>query len=152
MGKKLINRILNILCLIVLIGITIYLIIRWNAMPKLIPSHYDFAGNVDSYGSKGSVLMMPIMSWVLYILITVLEMFPALWNTGVKVTEENKFRVYAILRLMLDIIKFIMVVSFAYTTICSVEFMPLGAWFTFVEVGTIFLTIILCLVKLYKAR
>lgn len=152
MGKKVINRILNILCLIVLIGITIYLIIRWNAMPKLIPTHYDFAGNVDSYGSKGSVLMMPIMSWVLYILITVLEMFPALWNTGVKVTEENKFRVYAILRLMLDIIKFIMVVSFAYTTICSVEFMPLGAWFTFVEVGTIFLTIILCLVKLYKAR
>lgn len=152
MGKKVINRILNILCLIVLIGITIYLIIRWNAMPKLIPTHYDFAGNVDSYGSKGAVLMMPIMSWVLYILITVLEMFPALWNTGVKVTEENKFRVYAILRLMLDIIKFIMVVSFAYTTICSVEFMPLGAWFTFVEVGTIFLTIILCLVKLYKAR
>lgn len=152
MGKKLINRILNILCLIVLIGITIYLIIRWNSMPKLIPTHYDFAGNVDSYGSKGSVLMMPIMSWVLYILITVIEMFPALWNTGVKVTEENKFRVYAILRLMLDIIKFIIVVSFAYTTICSVEFMPLGAWFTFVEVGTIFLTIILCLVKLYKAR
>ena len=113
MGKKVINRILNILCLIVLIGITIYLIIRWNAMPKLIPTHYDFAGNVDSYGSKGSVLMMPIMSWVLYILITVLEMFPALWNTGVKVTEENKFRVYAILRLMLDIIKFIMVVSYA---------------------------------------
>lgn len=152
MGKKLINRILNILCLIVLIGITIYLIIRWNSMPKLIPTHYDFAGNVDSYGSKGSVLMMPIMSWVLYILITVIEMFPALWNTGVKVTEENKFRVYAILRLMLDIIKFIIVVSFAYITICSVEFMPLGRWFTFVEVGTIFLTIILCLVKLYKAR
>ena len=152
MGKKVINRILNILCLIVLIGINIYLIIRWNAMPKLIPTHYDFAGNVDSYGSKGSVLMMPIVSWVWYILITVLEMFPALWNTGVKVTEENKFRVYAILRLMLDIIKFIMVVSFAYTTICSVEFMPLGAWFTFVEMGTIFLTIILCLVKLYKAR
>lgn len=152
MGKKLINRILNILCLIVLIGITIYLIIRWNSMPKLIPSHYDFSGKVDSYGSKASVLIMPIMSWVLYILITVIEMFPALWNTGVKVTEENKFRVYAILRLMLDIIKFIMVVSFAYTTICSVEFMPLGAWFTFVEVGTIFLTIILCLVKLYKAR
>ena len=152
MGKKVINMILNILCLIVLIGITIYLIIRWNAMPKLIPTHYDFAGNVDSYGSKGSVLMMPIMSWVLYILITVLEMFPALWNTGVKVTEENKFRVYAILRLMLDIIKFIMVVSFAYTTICSVEFMPLGAWFTFVEVGTIFLTIAICMVKLYKAQ
>ncbi len=152
MGKTIVNRILNILCLLVLIGITIYLIIRWNSMPKLIPTHFDFAGNVDSYGDKCSILIIPIMSWVLYILITVIEMFPAVWNTGVKVTEQNKFRVYAILRLMLDIIKLIVVVSFAYITICSVEFMPLGVWFGFVEVGTIFLTITLCLVKLYKAQ
>ncbi|MGN0152607.1 MAG: DUF1648 domain-containing protein [Wujia sp.] len=152
MGKKIINRILNILCLIVLIGITIYLIIRWNSIPKLIPSHYDFAGNVDSYGSKGSVLMMPILGWILYILVTVLEMFPGVWNTGVKVTEQNKFRVYAVLRLMMDIIKFIMVVSFSYITICMVEFIHLGMWFGIVEVGTIFLTIAICMVKLYKAQ
>lgn len=152
MGKTIVNRILNILCLLVLVGIAIYLMIRWNSMPKLIPTHYDFAGNVDSYGDKNSILIMPIMSWVLYIIITVLEMFPPIWNTGVKVTEQNKFRVYAILRLMLDIIKLVIVISFAYTTICSVEFMPLGMWFGLVEVGTIFLTIILCMVKLYKAK
>lgn len=152
MGKTIVNRILNILCLLVLVGITVYLIIRWNSMPKLIPKHFDFAGNVDSYGDKGSILIMPIMSWVLYIIITVLEMFPQIWNTGVKVTEQNKFRVYAILRLMIDIIKLVFVLSFAYITICSVEFTPLGTWFGFVEIGTIFLTIILCMVKLYKAK
>lgn len=152
MGKTIVNRILNILCLIVLVGITVYLIIRLNSMPKLIPTHYDFAGNVDSYGDKSAVFIMPVMSWVLYIMITVLEMFPQIWNTGVRVTEQNRFRVYAILRLMIDIVKFIIVVSFAYITVCTVEFMPLGAWFGFVEVGTIFLTIILCMVKLYKAK
>ena len=45
-------------------------------------------------GSKGELVILPIIGWLMYIFLTVIENFPQIWNTGVTVTEENKDRVY----------------------------------------------------------
>ena len=55
--------------------------------------HYDFAGNIDRWGSKLEILILPVIAWIIYVFMTILEKFPEAWNTGVKVTEENKERI-----------------------------------------------------------
>lgn len=146
------NIIFNILCLVSLIGTTTFLIIKWNSIPSVIVTHYDFFGNADGFGKKTSILLTPIMAWILYIVLTAVAFFPSLWNVGFKITEENKHRVYATVLTMLNIIKTIIIFSFCYMTICTVLEYRLPAWFTIAELITIFGTVIIYLVKLYKVR
>lgn len=61
---------------------------------------------------------------------TIIEKFPEAWNTGVKVTEENKEGVYSTLLHLVSTIKFIMVCMFAYRTVQTTLSFELSAWFT----------------------
>ena len=57
-----IDILMEVLCLVMLVGLTIYLGISWSSLPDKIPAHYDFAGNIDRWGKKGELLIVPIMS------------------------------------------------------------------------------------------
>lgn len=152
MRNRIVSRIINILCLLMLIGMTVYLIMKWKDIPNLIPSHYSIAGEADSFGEKTSILICPVMGWGLYILITVLEHFPQIWNTGVRVTEKNRQRVYTIIAAMVVSIKLVMVFTFLYLTVCMAELISPAVWFAPAELILIFGIIIISMVKLYKAR
>lgn len=150
--RKKSSLIFNILCLVMLIGITVFLIVKWTSIPSVVISHYDFAGNADGFGKKSSVLVPPITAWILYVLMTVISCFPGVWNTGVKVTDENRERVYSVILNMLNIIKTIIVFIFCYMTLCMVLEYRLPAWLSIVEIIVILVTIIGSMVKLYKVR
>lgn len=152
MGKTIMNKIINILCLLMLVGMTVYLIVKWKDIPNLVPAHYNIAGEVDRFDDKISILICPIMGWMLYILITVIECFPRVWNTGVKVTEKNRRSVYAILRAMIDSIKLVMVFIFLYLTVCMAELISPSIWFTLADIALILGIIIVSMIKLYKVR
>ena len=147
-----IDILMEVLCLVLLVGVTIYLGINWSSLPNKIPAHYDFAGNIDRWGKKGELLIVPIMSWVLYVMITGVEQIPAIWNTGVKVTVENRYRVYRVLKYMVKSLKLIMVVDFSYMTIQSLSGQSLPGWFTLLFLVIIFGDLIFWLWRLYKVK
>lgn len=128
--RKKFDIILNILCLIILVSTMLFLIVTWSKIPDKVPMHYASAGNIDRLGSKLEILILPIITWMLYAFFTIIEKFPEVWNTGVKVTEENKERVYSTLLHLISTIKFIMVVVFAYLTVQTTLALELSAWFT----------------------
>lgn len=152
MQSNKIDKLLEILCLVMLVGLTLYLVIGWDSLPDRIPAHYDWEGNIDRWGSKGELLITPIMSWLLYLMITGFEQIPEKWNTGVQVTEENKVRVYRVLRYMLKSLKFIMVADFTYLTVNSIMGRPLSGWFTVIVLGVVFGDLIFWLVKLARVK
>lgn len=147
-----IDILMEVLCLVLLVGVTIYLGINWSTLPDKIPAHYDFAGNIDRWGKKGELLIVPIMSWFLYVMITGVEQIPAIWNTGVKVTVENRYRVYRVLKYMVKSLKLIMVVDFSYMTIQSLSGQSLPGWFTLLFLVIIFGDLIFWLWRLYKVK
>lgn len=53
--KGKLDIIMNILCLIMLIGAVIFLIIIWPQIPDKVPMHHDFAGNADRWGDRGEI-------------------------------------------------------------------------------------------------
>ena len=150
--NNLADNIMEVICLILMVGIVLYLILVWNKLPDKIPAHYDWAGNVDRWGSKGELLILPIMTWIMYGFFSVVELFPKAWNTGVKVTEENQARVYRVLKYMVKSLKLIVVLDFSYMTIHSMMGSNLPVWFLPVFLGLTFGDLIFWLVKLVRVK
>ena len=140
----------EIICLTLLIGTLIYLFINWNSIPDEIPGHYNAMGEIDRMGRKGELFVVPIIGWLMYLGITLLEKFPEVWNTGVKVTKKNKERVYRTLKNMLSTMKFIIVAVFTYITINSAQSLSLPVWFTPVFLILLFGSITFFTIKLVR--
>ncbi len=140
----------NLTCLALLIGIVVYLVLFWNRIPDKIPGHYNAAGVVDRWGNKGELFVVPIVAWIMYIGLTILERFPQVWNTGVQVTEENKERVYRILKNMISTEKLLMVAVFIFLTINSSFSIGLPIWFLPVFLILMFGSLILFIISLIK--
>jgi uncharacterized membrane protein len=142
----------EIVCSILLIGVLIYLFLNWNSIPEKIPGHYNAMGEIDRMGSKKELLVLPIISWLMYLGMTVLERFPQIWNTGVTVTDENKERVYRVLKNMLSTMKLIVVAVFVYLTINSSQAISLSVWFLPVFITLMFGSIIFFIIKLVRVK
>lgn len=143
---------INLICLLLLSGIVVYLLLNWNNIPDKIPGHYNAMGQVDRWGNKGELLVLPIIGWIMYIGITVLEHFPQVWNTGVTVTEENKARIYPILKNMIGTTKLLVVGVFVFLAINSALAKSLPIWFFSIFLVLMFGSIIFFVVKLTRAK
>ena len=144
--------IVEILCIICLLGTFVYLAIAWGNIPKEVPGHYNAMGEVDRVTGKNSLLVLPFINAVMYLGMSVIELFPQLWNTGVTVTEENKYRVYRNIKDMMKTTKLIMVLVFTYLTINSALAIPLPAWFTPVSLFLIMGSLVFFIVRLVKNK
>ena len=95
---KLVN-IADALCIILMIGSTVYLIAHLGALPDRVPIHYGLTGKADGWIGKEYAWLQPCVMWGLFALLSILECFPRLWSTGgIKITEENRDRIYALMR------------------------------------------------------
>lgn len=111
--------ILNILSFLVLAGHLLFLLIIWSRIPDVVPTHFDINGNVDGYGGKGTLLMLPVVNVIMYPLLCLLERFPDLWNVPGKVTPLNQLWIYGNTKSMLITLKFLINAIFCYIDICS---------------------------------
>lgn len=144
--------IMEVLGLVMLIGTPLYLVIRWPSIPDKLPMHYNFAGEIDRWGGKGEVLFLVVMVWILYLMISLVEHFPSVWNTGVQVTPENRMRVYRTLKYMVKTLKLAMTLVFTFLIFNTVAGIPLPEWFTVVYVILIIGDLAFWLIRLYRVR
>ena len=142
----------EVICLTCLIGITVLLAVLWGGLPAQLPAHFNAAGEIDRMGGKGGLLFLVVINWVLYAFITMLERFPQIWNTGVTVTEENKGRVYRVLKSMIGTVKLICVLDFTYMTWKMMQGQSLPAAFTLVILAALFSSVIFFLIRLFRMR
>lgn len=152
MKKHPLDKLMNRMSLLVLLGTALFLALYWRHIPQEVPMHFNAAGQIDRWGSKAELLILPVIAWLLYLLMTVVEQFPGAWNTGVKVTEENRERVYALLGHMLSTLKFLIMVMFAWITLWCALAKPLPVWFLPVVLGAVFGDMIYWLVRVFRAR
>ena len=152
MRKEIIYLIMNIIGVLALLGSTLFVIIMWSQIPDQIPTHYNFAGEADGYGGKGSLIFMMVLAWFMFILITVLMRFPNTWNMPVKVTAENKARLYSITRAMLEVIKMLASLLFAVMLINAAIATPMPRFILIALIAAMLLSIIMGIFIMYKNR
>ena len=127
--SSLFDRIANIICLVLLVGVVVFFIAAWGSIPDQVPGHYDAGGNVTRMGSKSELVILPIMAWFLYLIMLGVSLFPQAWSTGVKVTAENRVRVYRAIKHMLSTVKLAVVIIFVFIALSTAITQSLPSWF-----------------------
>lgn len=129
-----------------------FLSITWKNIPDMIPGHYNIVGEIDKYSSKNSIWILIVVQILLFTMMSVLERFPNIWNTGVKITEENQERVYTNLRNMQTYLKMMIMIYFSYMTFQSIGGGNLHSMSVFVFLVLVFGGMSIFLVKIFKNR
>jgi uncharacterized membrane protein len=154
---SLVEKLLQAVCAIILAVHIILLIKVWNILPSSMPTHFDFFGKPDGYGSKNTMLMLPIMSSGLYAMLTILERFPKIYNYSVDINELNAAFMYQTGREMMVVLKTVIVAIFAYIDFATVEtargaWNGLSPWFLIVSLVILFGSMIYYIVRMKRHK
>lgn len=82
----------SILDLVAIVGIVLsfaIVIYHWQTLPEKIPSHFDFAGNVNRYSSKNILWFFPLSSTFSFFLLKIVGRRPHTFNYPIAITTEN---------------------------------------------------------------
>jgi len=67
----------------------LYIFVMWGKLPEEIPGHFNGAGEVDRWGSKIELLILPFIGLFLWILLGLLEKAPHMHNYPARLNESN---------------------------------------------------------------
>jgi len=138
-------------------GSIILLVIFWGNLPDEVPAHYNASGEVDRWGSKWELIILPISGIFMLLLIQTLEKFPELHNYPKRLNESNAEQFYLNSRKMINQIKNICLILFGLILFESAAIAlgwvsGFGKWFLpMVLIGTV-VPIISSLVKQSKIK
>lgn len=76
------DKILELICCAILLGMFSATIISYGNLPEIIPTHYNAQGVVDDYGSKYHIFLLPFISLVLYIAMTFSSLLSSVKSTN----------------------------------------------------------------------
>ncbi|MGE7674629.1 DUF1648 domain-containing protein [Lysinibacillus sp. NPDC094403] len=112
----------------------LYIFVMWGKLPEEIPGHFNGAGEVDRWGSKIEVLIVPFIGIFLWILLGLLEKAPQMHNYPARLNESNVEAFYLNSRKILNEIKNLCLILFAAISFQMVrialgEAVSLGWWF-----------------------
>jgi uncharacterized membrane protein len=141
---------IKIVTLAVLIAMIIYPVLMWNTLPDKLPMHYNAAGEIDRFGSRVELLILPVIGILMYGLLTLVTSFPSTWNIPVTITRENRIRVYQCTKSMLVLMKLEVVVLFAYLEYHIIGQRELPRSFLGIVLIVVFGTIIYFIQRMYK--
>lgn len=117
---------LEIISLILMIVLFATTIITWGSAPDTIPTHFNSAGVVDGYGSKGMIFFMPIIMIGLYAMITLLSNYPEAYNYAVEITTSNKEKQYKMATVFMRLLKLELIGTFTYIQIATLRIINAG--------------------------
>jgi uncharacterized membrane protein len=132
-------------------------ILNYTSLPESIPTHFNASGQVDDYGNKGSILLLPAVGTIIFAVILLLTRIPHIFNYPVTITEENAERQYRNAARMMRYMKFVVVFTFLiiqYRTIETAEGIAkgLGIWFMPVALGITFVPLALFIGRAVRAN
>lgn len=74
-------------------------------LPEQVPVHFDFAGRPDRMGPRATLTVLPLVSLVAFVLLTVVARLPHLANYPVAITPDNAARQYRLATILLTLVK-----------------------------------------------
>ena len=119
---------------ILLAGIVV-VAVRYTSLPAEIPSHYNFYGEIDGYGSRGTLWIMPIIGILCDALMLAVSFFPQTWNVGTSVTVFNRALVYRRVRDLIADMRLSMAVMFTAFAVWQTALTPTFPWWMGVLTG-----------------
>jgi Na+/melibiose symporter-like transporter len=129
----------------------------YDKLPDIIPIHFDLLGQPNDHGSKLTIMFLPIIGTLVFIGLTVLNMYPHIFNLPVKINESNAQRQYTNATRMLRILKISITLIFSLVVVMVIEASKEGnaksnIWLMPIILGIIIIPITYFLTKAIKMR
>ncbi len=144
------QKLLEVLGAAVFIAFAIYAVTSWSAIPEQIPAHYNIPGEVDRWGNKAELLILPIIGGVFYLLLTVVSLFPKIWNVPTARNPENKAAVYSTAKTLLIVLKVEMISLFFYIFYVSSRVENLPGYMMIIFVVLILFSMLYLAIKCFR--
>lgn len=93
----------------------------FSQLPERIPIHFNFEGKPDGYGSRASLFILPVTGLFMYFLLTVLAIFPHVYNFPVTITAENAEVQYRLATRLMRILKTVILILFSFISWMSIR-------------------------------
>jgi uncharacterized membrane protein len=92
-----------------------------NDLPERIPTHFNFAGEPDDYGTKMTLWLLPVIGTIMYLGMTIVESFPYIYNYPVEITQENAVNQYRLATRLIRILKTIILIIFSFISYGTIK-------------------------------
>lgn len=147
MKSKVIFWLLSVLGIGILTAATIFVVLKLQDGPEIIPTHFNAFGEPDAFGSTEWLLFPVVVGWILYVFLMVLSFSPKF----LRMNKPNGWSVLPLKR-MITVLNLILAAVLSYIVYCEGECIALGVWFLPVYLAAVFLTVIIGLAVSYKMR
>lgn len=104
----------EIFSFVLLILYWLYITLSFRSLPSTIPTHYNFKGEPDAFGSSGTIFLLPIIGTFILIGFSALSKIPHHFNYLVVITEENAEKQYSTALTMLRFLKITILFVFIF--------------------------------------
>ena len=148
------DKILEIVGWISVFGIWALPLINYFDLPEIIPIHFNGAGKANGFGNKTHIFVLPIISTLQFIGLTILNKRPHVFNYPSQITKENAFRQYTNATRMMRVLKLVIVLLFGLIVFRKIQIINghadgLGTWFLPFTIGLfIILTIYFLIISI----
>lgn len=114
-----------------------------NPLPDRVPTHFGITGQPNAWGSPSGMFMLPAIATAVYLILSVVALFPSTFNFPIRVTPQNRPRLETLARQLLAWINVDMVCLFAWIQWSILEGMRQGYMNPPVMLMPIFLVVVL---------
>lgn len=140
-----------------LVFMVLMIIKVWGILPAVIPSHFNALGQPDGYSGKSSLIMLPVVGLLLYLMLGILRFFPHVYNYPRPITEQNAEVQYRLAINLLAWLKAQIICSFVYITWSTIKLVlkqssGLGKGFLIVMLSAIFGTLGVYFYRAFRSR
>ena len=127
------DKFLDRLALAGLIFVWLYTFINYLYLPEIIPAHYNSKGEINGYGSKAFIIIVPCILTVLVYAITILSRHPHIFNYPQNLTKDNAEQQYLLAIRNMRYLKLAVVIVAITTTVETItdarkEKLGFGMW------------------------
>ena len=141
-----INKYLDIIGVVLVVALIVITCIYWIKAPDIVPIHFNFKGEIDSYGSKNTLFILLPIAIIIYIGLAILSKYPEVYNYCIEINDKNKEKQYLMASTFIRIINVEMLAIFFYIQISmaismnngkslSITFLPITLFILFGSVG-----------------
>ncbi|WP_307992140.1 DUF1648 domain-containing protein [uncultured Clostridium sp.] len=124
---KKINVIIDVISAILMIIMIAGTFLIWKNAPDIVPTHFNFKGEVDNYGSKDTIFLLLIIAAVCYGGMAVLSKYPQIYNYCVEITSRNKEKQYLMAQTFIKLLNLETVIILLYIQLKSGTMMINGS-------------------------
>ena len=151
------DKAIELACWLIVLQLWVLAAYNYSTLPAAIPTHFNGTGQIDGYGGKNTIFLLPAIGTVLFAVFTYLNKIPDTFNYLVEITNENAEAQYRIATRLLRFVKIgclitFLLIEYAVVQSAAGKSAGLGVWFLPVTLAFTFIPVLYFAVSSWRRK